>query len=112
MIRLIIAVILFPPAIALLIRLDRNSDDTGVLVFLISTTAFLLSVIYPRRPWVWALLIATGITAAEVYNFYYGLPRSAPGSVLSIAPVGLFITAVGLLGAYAAVLMRWMIAKS
>ena len=110
--RLFAALALAAACIAVLIRLDLHSDDTGVLVFLILTTAFLLTAVCPRRPWAWALLLASSLTVAEVYNFYYGAPRPGLQTVLSIAPIGLFITAVSLLGAYAAVLLRWLISES
>ena len=82
------------------------SDDTGVIAFLIIATCFALGAIHPRQAWRWAVLVAVCMISAEVWNHYRGAARPGVRDPWSFAGVGLFITAIGMIGAYAGVFLR------
>ena len=97
-----LAYLLFLAAMLFLGRLELQSDDTGVIVFLTLGATFVLGCMHPRRALLWAL---TGlcIPAAEmmlgstrIKGFYW---------------IPVFITCVGLAGSYSGVLVRKMLAR-
>ncbi len=96
----IAAVVFALAAVAFLIRLDLYSDDSGVIAFLIVATCFVLGAIHPSHAWRWAVLVAVCMMSAEVWNFSYGPARPGIRSPWSFASVGLFITTIGMIGAY------------
>lgn len=96
----IAAVVFALAAVSLLIRLDLYSDDTGVIAFLILATCFVLGAMYPRQAWRWAVMVAVCLVSAEMWNHYRGSTRPGVRNPWSFAGVGLFITAIGMIGAY------------
>jgi hypothetical protein len=88
--------------IAFLARLELHSDDTGVEVFFILLSTFLLGCWHPVRAWQWALLVGLAVPAADWIG---RTPR--PGIDFAVPA---FVIAVGLAGSYAGVFVRRAIA--
>lgn len=84
--------------IVFLSRLELHTDDTGVEVFFILLSTFLLGCWHPARAWQWALLV--GLTVPAV-GWLWRTPRPA---IDFLVPA--FVIAVGLAGSYAGVLVR------
>jgi hypothetical protein len=79
-------------------RAEMRTDDTGILVGLIAICAFLLSLLEPRRPWVWGVIVPSGIILVDVWRH-----KESMGSLLAIAG---FTIAIGCAGAYAGAFIR------
>jgi len=74
-------------------RAERHTDDMGILVGLIGMGGFLLSMVEPRLPWVWGLMVPAGVILVEVWNYLYGTRNPSTGGVPGlIAIAGLTIT--------------------
>ena len=85
-------------AIAFLSRLELHSDDTGVEVFFLLLSAFLLGCWHPTRAWQWALLLGLTVPAAGWFG------RTQRPAIDFTVPA--FVIAVGLAGSYAGLLVR------
>jgi hypothetical protein len=88
-------------AIAFLSHLELHSDDTGVEVFFILLTTFLLGCWHPARAWQWALLVGLCVPAA---GWIWRTPRPAVDFA-----VPAFVIAAGLAGSYGGALLRRVI---
>jgi hypothetical protein len=106
MTRNIVASALALLCIPFLVRFDLHTDDTGVLVFLMLATGFLLGAIQPRYAWAWGLLLGGSIILAEWYNAVFLTPRPSMQSFWSSALVALFVLSISMAGAYAGALIR------
>ncbi len=86
----------FVAAMAFLYRFEIHTDDTGVVVFFMLSTTFLLGCLNPRRAFIWALgpLCAP---ASDLVNGARGQGTSTTGGFLLLCA---FVTAVGVAGAY------------
>lgn len=71
-------------------RAALHTDDTGILVGLIGTGAFLVGMVEPRHPWMWGLIVPTGIVIAEAWSRKAGI-----GGVYAIAAFTLAVAATG-----------------
>jgi hypothetical protein len=91
-------------AITFLARLELHTDDTGVEVFFILLSTFLLGCWHPARAWQWALLIGLSVPAA---GWIWRTPRPTIDFT-----VPAFVVAVGLAGSYAGVLIRRIMASA
>jgi len=83
---------------AWLARAEMRTEDTGILVGLIGIGAFVLSLVVPRRPWMWGVIVPSGIIIGNVWRH-----SESVGSLLAIA--GLTI-GIGCAGAYAGAFIR------
>jgi len=81
-----------------LARAEMHTDDTGILVGLIVIGGFVLALFEPRRPWMWGVIVPSGIIAANLWRHVQSV-----GSVLGIAGVTI---AAGCAGAYAGAFVR------
>jgi hypothetical protein len=79
-------------------RVDRHTDDAGILVGLIGTGAFLLGMVEPRRPWMWGIIVPAGIIAVESWNYKGGF-----GGLCAIAA---FTTVIAATGSYIGAFLR------
>jgi hypothetical protein len=79
-------------------RAETHTDDTGILIGLIGIGGFLISMVEPKRPWLWGVIVPAGIILGNLWRHSQSL-----GSVSAIA--GLTI-AVGCAGAYAGSFVR------
>lgn len=79
-------------------RADRHTDDTGILVGLIGTGAFLLGIVEPRRPWMWGIIVPMGIILVEVWNY-----KGGPTGLCAIAAL---TTVIATTGAYLGAFIR------
>ena len=104
----IAAYVLWMAAGAFLMRFELRTDDTGVLVFFVLLTNFLLGSLHPRRAWQWALLVAACVPSADLI---FGRPGH-PMALDDAAKIFGFLTVVGLIGAYAGVLLRKALAAA
>ena len=77
-------------------RADLHTDDTGILVGLIGLGGVLLAMVEPRRPWIWGLVVPSGVIAVEVW-------RAQGLGVLAIAALTIAIASAG---AYFGALVR------
>jgi hypothetical protein len=62
-------------------------DDTGITAGVLMVTAFIVSALAGRRPWLWALLVGVWVPAITIVN------RGDPAAFLALA--------LALAGAYA-----------
>ena len=76
-------------------RAEMQTDDTGILVGLIGLGGFFLSLVEPRRPWMWGIIVPAGIVVVNLWRHSQ--------SVLGIAA---FTIAIGIAAAYAGALIR------
>lgn len=76
-------------------RAEMHTDDTGVLVGLIGLGGFFLSLFEPRRPWIWGVIVPSGIILVNIWRHSDG--------VLAIAG---FTLVIAFAGAYAGALIR------
>lgn len=81
-----------------LARAEMHTDDTGILVGLIGIGGFVLSLIEPRLPWMWGLIVPSGIIVSNAWRH-----STSIGSLFGIAGITI---AVGCAGAYAGALLR------
>jgi hypothetical protein len=81
-----------------LARAEMHTDDAGILVGLIAIGGFLLSLIEPRFPWIWGLIVPSGIIVSNAWRH-----TGSIGSLFGIAGVTI---AVGCAGAYAGALLQ------
>jgi hypothetical protein len=79
-------------------RAEMHTDDTGILVGLIGIGGFLLSIVEPRRPWMWGVILPSGIIFVNVWRHSITV-----GGLFAIAG---FTIAIGCAGAYAGALVR------
>ena len=79
-------------------RAELHTDDTGILVGLVGIGGFLLSMAEPRRPWMWGVIVPSGIILVNVWRHSGGV-----GGLLAIAG---FTIAIGCAGAYAGAFAR------
>jgi hypothetical protein len=77
-------------------RVDLHTDDTGILVGLIGCGGLFAALVEPRRPWVWGLIVPSGVIAVELWT------HPGPGT-LAIAAL---TTAVASVGAYTGSFVR------
>src|SRR5580658_1172948 len=77
---------------------ELHTDDTGVEVAALGACAFLLGCLDPRRAWLWALLVAASIPAAELLFGKGGLHGGLPGVAAFVLAVAMI---AGLTGAFA-----------
>jgi hypothetical protein len=75
-----------------------HTDDTGILVGLIGLGGFLASFVEPRRPWMWGVIVPSGIILGNAWRH-----SQSVGGLLAIA--GLTI-AIGCAGAYLGAIIR------
>ena len=54
-------------------------DDTGITAGIVLVSAFVVSAIAGRRPWLWALLVGVWVPAITIVN------GGDPGAVLALA---------------------------
>ena len=85
---------------------ELHTDDAGVLVFFLLTSAFVLGAIHPKHAWLWALILAESIPIADIWNTGHTTIESVGESAGSAALLILFVTGVGMAGAYGGVLVR------
>jgi hypothetical protein len=83
---------------AWLARAEMHTDDTGILAGLIAIGGFVLSMIEPRRPWMWGLIVPAGIIAVNVWRHSENW-----GGLLGIAA---FTIAIACAGAYVGAFIR------
>ena len=86
-----------------LARVETRSDDTGIELGLVVAGAFLLSLVEPRLPWVWGVIVPSGIIGVNLWRHTDG--------IWAIAGVTL---AAGCAGAYIGALVRrtWISVRS
>jgi hypothetical protein len=85
-------------------RAEMHTDDTGILVGLIGIGGFVLAMIEPRRPWIWGVIVPSGIIVVNIWRHAEG-----GGSVMAIAA---FTIAIGCAGAYAGAFVRRHVPRS
>ena len=78
-------------------RFELRTDDSGVVVFFVLAITFVLGCLHPRHAWQWA---AAGLCVPAA-DLFWGTTKST-----DILLIALFVTAIGLAGSYAGVLMR------
>src|SRR3974390_2288246 len=87
-------------------RADLHTDDTGILVGLIGLGGFLLSMVEPRRPWMWGLIVPAGIIGVEVWNYAFGNRNPNVGGFGGLCAIAGLAIAVASLGSYAGSFIR------
>ena len=83
---------------------DSHSDDPAITLLILGSLAFVLGVLGPRRPWLWAALAAPWVPLLD-----FALPRLglapwdtvSPPTVLSFLAVLGVVLAAALAGGYA-----------
>jgi len=98
----IAAYVLCIAADAFLMRFELHTDDAGVMVLFILVATCLLGSLHPQRAWQWALLVGLCVPAADLI---FGSSHAPSGSA-DAAKLAAFVVAIGLVGAYAGVLLR------
>ena len=79
-------------------RFELRTDDTGVVVFFVLAMTFVLGCLHPRHAWQWAAA-AWCVPAADLF-------WGKSSHTIDLLLIALFVTAIGLAGSYAGVLMR------
>jgi len=86
--------------------LDLHVTEVIVTVLALFTSGLLLGLVQPSAAWRWAILIAIGIPLMELVAIKFNMQTAEPARLdLLIALVAL---GFALLGAYAGVLIRYM----
>ena len=98
----IAAYVLFLTILILLGRYELRTDDTGMVVFFILLSAFVLTWMNPERRWLWSL-VGWCVPAAEQF---WGRPLPGLPDLKSRLLLLAFVTGVGLVGSFAASLLR------
>jgi hypothetical protein len=83
---------------------DSHSDDEFVTIGILVGFTFLLGVLGPRRPWLWAVLIGIWVPLLDSILPKVGLAPTRPGEsfgLLSALAVVALVLAVCFTGAYA-----------
>lgn len=91
---------------AFLARFELHTDDTGVEVFLLLACSFVAGLICARRAWIWALVISLPIPGADIWNTLYGSGHAGLHTQRDLLLLMLFVSAVGMAGAYAGAGLR------
>ena len=82
---------------------DSHSDDEFITVGILLGFSFLLGVLGPRRPWLWALLIGIWVPLLDSTLPAFGLAPTRPGesfSFLTALLVTALVMAVCFTGSY------------
>jgi hypothetical protein len=85
---------------------ELHTDDTGILVALILGISFILGSLHPKHAWVWGLMVGNSVIVAEAYQKLFHQPQPSLPSFPSSLFLALFVSAVGLAGAYGGVILR------
>jgi hypothetical protein len=91
---------------AWLARADQHTDDTGILVGLIGIGGFLISMVEPRRPWMWGLIVPAGIIVVEVWNYVYGNHDPHTGGVGGLCGIAALTIGIACAGSYVGAFIR------
>jgi len=87
-------------------RAERHTDDMGILVGLIGMGGFLLSMVEPRRPWVWGFMVPAGVILVEFWNYLYGTRNPSTGGVPGLIAIAALTITVASMGAWFGALIR------
>jgi len=87
-------------------RADRYTDDTGILVGLIGIGGFLLAMVEPRLPWIWGVIVPSGVIAVEVLNFLHRSRNPATGGVGGLFAIAAITIAIASAGSYTGAFLR------
>lgn len=98
----IAAYLLFVTILILLGRYELRTDDTGMVVFFILVSAFILTWMNPQRRWLWSF-VGWCVPAAEQF---WGEPLPGLPDLKSRLMLLAFVTFVGFLGSFAAALLK------
>ena len=98
----IAAYVLFLTILILLGRYELRTDDTGMVVFFILLSAFVLTWMNPERRWLWSV-VGWCVPVAEQF---WGKPLSGLPDLKSRLFLLAFVTVVGLGGSFAASLVK------
>jgi hypothetical protein len=89
-----------------LASVELHTDDTGVEVFCILLSTFVLGCWHPRHAWQWALLVGPWAPGADLWQLQFGTVKpdlSHTGGLLLLTGV---VIALGLAGSYAGAFVR------
>ena len=87
-------------------RAESRTDDMGIIAGLIAAGGFLLSMVEPRYPWLWGLMVPAGIVAFETWNYFYGSRDPGTGGVGGLCGIAAFTIAIAGAGSYAGAFVR------
>jgi hypothetical protein len=88
---------------------DARSDDEFITLGILIGFSFLLGILGPRRPWLWAVLIGIWVPLLDFVLPKVGLAPTEPGEsfgLLSAFAVAALVLAVCFTGAYAGAFLR------
>lgn len=91
---------------------DSRSDDVFITLGLLMGFSFLLGVAGPRRPWLWAPLVAIWVPVLDSLLPRLGLAPQRPGesfTFLSALAVTGLVMAACFAGAYLGALLAWSV---
>jgi hypothetical protein len=94
---------------------DSHSDDEFVTLAILVGFSFLLGVLGPRRPWLWALLIGIWVPVLDSVLPKLGLAPTRPGesfSFLSALAVTALVLTACFFGAYAGAFLGRTVRRS
>ena len=98
----IVAYIFFLTILILLGRYELHTDDTGMVVFFILASAFVLTWMNPERRWLWSL-VGWCVPAAEQF---WGKPLSGLPDLQSRLMLLAFVTVIGFVGSFVASFLK------
>jgi hypothetical protein len=87
-------------------RAELHTDDTGILIGLIGLGGLLLSMVEPRRPWMWGVIVPAGVIFVEVWNYSSGRNNPHLGGVAGLIGIAAVTIATASAGAYLGAFIR------
>lgn len=91
---------------AWLARVNRHTDDMGILVGLIGTGGFLVAMVEPRRPWMWGIIVPLGVIVVEVWHYAYGSRDPHTGGIPGLCAIAALTTGIATAGSYLGAFLR------
>ncbi|HWC98985.1 MAG TPA: hypothetical protein VG456_19630 [Candidatus Sulfopaludibacter sp.] len=101
----IAAYVLLVAADAFLMSAELHTDDSGILAGMVVLTALFLGCLHPQRAWQWGLLVGPSLPLSDLL---FGTPMKPRDAMLLV----LFLSAIGMIGAYGGVLIRKTLAAA
>lgn len=87
-------------------RAESRSDDMFILIGMIGTGGFLAAMVEPRRPWMWGLIIPSGILYVEIGNYIRRSSDPHMGGIGGLCAIAALTIGVASAGAYTGAFVR------